>query len=432
VDLPLSSTYVVVGAGVHGLSTAYHLAEALEERGGSATDVVVLDKQRVGAGASGICGGIVRNFYLSPAMNEIVHRSVEIFELDRAGFGFHQVGYVAAVPEEQEEDLSRIAWQHEQLGYDSELVLGAAAAREHMRTVYGDWRPKSVTAVLHEKQSGWADPIATLANLAGMARSLGVRIVESAEVQGFELEGGSVRRVQTSLGEIGCDVLVLAPGPWARDLWRLLDLPDEIEVAGERRPMFHYLIVREGDYALPDGPTLDERSPVVHLDLHEPLRSDRDGRVLDPGPWGVYFRPTDHGSVNAGGLPVELDAECELDPYGPSHPVYGAVGPDFDEWVASALATALGRFEGRSATWTSGAFGAQVVFTPDGSPVCDFVRENVYAVLDSNHGFKMLALGKLAAAELLGGKAEALEPFRPARFAEAALHPASSSPYPWT
>lgn len=431
-EVPPHAAYVVVGGGVHGLSTAYHLAEALGETGGSGADVVVLEKQRVGAGASGICGGIVRNFYLSPAMNEIVHRSVEIFELDPPGFGFHQVGYIAAVPEEQEEDLWRIAWQHEQLGYDSELVFGAAAAREHMRTVFGDWRPKRVTAVLHEKQSGWADPTATLANLAGMARSLGVRIVEGAEVQGFELEGGAVRRVDTSLGTVECDVVVVAPGPWARDLWRLLELPDELEVAGARRPMFHYLKVREGDYALPDGSQLDERCPVVHLDLHEPLHSDRDGRVVDPGPWGVYFRPTDHGSVNAGGLPVELDTECELDPYGPSHPVHGTVDLAFDEWIASALAAALGRFEGRTADWRSSAFGAQVAFTPDGYPVCDFVRENAYAVLDSNHGFKMLALGKLAAAEILGGRAESLEPFRLARFAEPAEDLVSSSPYPWT
>ena len=63
---------------MHGLSTAVHLAELQ----GSGERIVVLDKQRVGAGASGISGGIVRNFYLAPEMNEIVRRSVEIFELD--------------------------------------------------------------------------------------------------------------------------------------------------------------------------------------------------------------------------------------------------------------------------------------------------------------------------------------------------------------
>ena len=91
--LPASATYVIVGAGVHGLSTAYHLAEELEARGRSGSEVVVLEKRRVGAGASGICCGVVRNFYLSAAMNEIVARSVDIFEIDPGGFGFHGVAF---------------------------------------------------------------------------------------------------------------------------------------------------------------------------------------------------------------------------------------------------------------------------------------------------------------------------------------------------
>jgi len=62
----------------------------------------------------------------------------------------------------------------------------------------------------------------------------------------------------------------------------------------------------------------------------------------------------------------------------------------------------------------------------------DFVRENVYAVLDSNHGFKLLALGQLAAAEILGRRQTELSAFRLSRFAAGELHPASASPYPWT
>ncbi|MEP7225489.1 MAG: hypothetical protein ABI783_11090 [Actinomycetota bacterium] len=65
-------------------------------------------------------------------------------------------------------------------------------------------------------------------------------------------------------------------------------------------------------------------------------------------------------------------------------------------------------------------------------PGCDFLHENVYAVLDSNHRFKMLPLGKLAAAEILGQPQPEFDAFRLARFATGAVHPASSSPHPWT
>src|SRR3954469_18537437 len=65
----LRSSYVVVGAGIHGLSTAYHLAKELRTRGlGSGGDVVVLDKRAPGAGASGIACGVVRNNYFQPAL----------------------------------------------------------------------------------------------------------------------------------------------------------------------------------------------------------------------------------------------------------------------------------------------------------------------------------------------------------------------------
>ena len=54
-ELPAQSPYVVLGGGVHGLSTAYHLALALEDKGqGSGADVIVLEKNHIGAGASGI------------------------------------------------------------------------------------------------------------------------------------------------------------------------------------------------------------------------------------------------------------------------------------------------------------------------------------------------------------------------------------------
>src|SRR3546814_3935455 len=66
--LPDSKTYVIAGAGIHGLSTAWHLAMELEARGkGSGKDIVVLDKTAPGAGASGIACGCVRNFYMTEA-----------------------------------------------------------------------------------------------------------------------------------------------------------------------------------------------------------------------------------------------------------------------------------------------------------------------------------------------------------------------------
>ena len=79
-SVPGQTSYVVVGAGIHGLSTAYHLAKELRTRGlGSGSDVVVLDKTRPGAGASGIACGVVRNNYFQPAMSELMQACVEVW-----------------------------------------------------------------------------------------------------------------------------------------------------------------------------------------------------------------------------------------------------------------------------------------------------------------------------------------------------------------
>ncbi|MCS7006010.1 MAG: FAD-binding oxidoreductase [Thermoleophilia bacterium] len=398
---------IVVGAGVHGLSTALHLAE----KRGFGEGILVLDKGRVGAGASGISGGIVRNFYLSAPMNEIVRRSVEVFELDPELFGFRQVGYLAVVPEAQAAELERIAEQHREVGYESTLVLGEPAVARHMESIFPDWRARGSTALLHERRSGWADPSATLRTLEGMARAAGVEIREGVEVTG--LERGSL---ETTAGELRADVVVLAPGPWARDLLPLLDDAPPLD--------FHVWQVREGEYVHAEA-ALQPTDPVVHLDADVPVTGF-------PLPWGIYFRPSLGQGLAIGGLPLPLAADCELDPYGPSHPELGQTSEEFDEAIIEAITWALGRFEGPHERWRCSSYGAQTCFTPDSYPVVDWVAEDVYAVLDSNHGFKMLALGELAAAEILGTPQPALEPFRLERFGVGAVHPASASPYPWT
>src|SRR5215472_6296966 len=118
--VPQATRYLVIGGGVHGLSSAYHLARALREKGqGSGADVLLLEKKRVGAGASGIACGVVRNFYYQPAMNEIMRISVGVWEEHPDVLGYHPVGYIAAVPGPQAQDLVTIAENHRLIGYQS-------------------------------------------------------------------------------------------------------------------------------------------------------------------------------------------------------------------------------------------------------------------------------------------------------------------------
>ena len=71
--IPAHVKYLIIGAGIHGLSTAYHLATALKATGrGSGEDVLVVDKGSIASGASGIACGVIRNNYFQPAMRELM------------------------------------------------------------------------------------------------------------------------------------------------------------------------------------------------------------------------------------------------------------------------------------------------------------------------------------------------------------------------
>ncbi len=427
-----SAGHLIVGGGIHGLSVAWHLAERL----GPGADVVVLEKERIGAGASGLAGGIVRNYYRSPAITEIIRDSVEMFEAEPDAYGFRQVGYMAVVPEPQVPDLVAIRSQHEEAGYESELITGAEQCREYLTWTFPDWEADAA-GVLREPRGGWADAMQTVRHLAARARAAGVSIREGIEVTGFELGEDGVDAVLTSAGRIGCGVAIVAPGPWAARLWGMLGLAPELEVASggtsEGRPLTAYWKAQEGEFQLPGvglGGRAGREPPVVHLDQSGPLLSDLDGRVIADGAWGIYFRMGRTGTaVTGGGLPVRL-AEPALDPYGSDNPAHAAE-PGFGEFFISGLATAFRRFRGGAAGWRVTPGGGIVNHTPDNYPICDWVLPNAYALIDSGHGFKMLALGRLAAADILNGEPR-LDPFRLDRFARGATHTASRGPYPWT
>src|SRR5215208_4749525 len=139
--LPSSVPVLVVGAGVHGLSTAWHLARKGER-------VLVVDKAGIAAGASGIACGVVRNNYFQPAMSELMAACVEIWESDPEAFHYHGSGYIALGPAAQEPDLVEVAERHRRIGYDSELICGEAAVAEDMRALYPDWRAAGLPVCL--------------------------------------------------------------------------------------------------------------------------------------------------------------------------------------------------------------------------------------------------------------------------------------------
>ena len=107
--IPEKVDYLIIGAGIHGLSTAWHLAKKLKAKGkGDGSKILVIDKESIAAGASGIACGVVRNNYYQPAMRELMAMCVEVWESDPKNFHYHNVGYMQISPKCMEGDVASI------------------------------------------------------------------------------------------------------------------------------------------------------------------------------------------------------------------------------------------------------------------------------------------------------------------------------------
>jgi glycine/D-amino acid oxidase-like deaminating enzyme len=426
--LPQSVPVLVIGAGVHGLSTAWHLAQQGEQ-------VIVVDKTGVGAGASGIACGVVRNNYFQPAMSELMAACVEVWESDPEALHYHGTGYIALGPHAQESDLIEVFERQQRIGYPSELHVGVDEVERHMRSLYSDWRAPGLSVCLHEHAGGFAFNRESMLGLGDKARAAGAQIFAGVEVTDFEFDAsGAVTRVTTSAGAIEPEQVVIAVGPWIAGFWQMLGLPDAIDVRQpdgsvvRDLPMWTYWYLQEGEVEIDPAQfvTNDGKlSAVLHVDSDQPL-SDDDGRLITDEPWGVYFKP-DRKSIQGGAQPLKLGNEFEVDPY-PT----GTIDDGFvDLWPAS-LSHCMKRFDNCRMYFRHVRSGGVGAFTVDNFPVFDYMKPNVYVVADSNHGYKMIAVGREVARVLGGEHSSLLHPFRYERFVTGDLHPVSHSPYPWS
>jgi sarcosine oxidase subunit beta len=211
----------IVGGGIMGASTAYHLARQ------GCTDVVILEKDLLAQASTGLSAGGIRQQFSHPANIRLSQEAVRVFERFEDAFGvnmeFRQVGYLFLAQSEEvwQEFLANVEIQRR---YDVPVEV---LSPDEIKYRWPYLNVEDLRGGTFCPEDGYADPYMAAMGFANAARRLGVRIEEQTKVTGINVEGGQVRGVETTRGPISAPVVVDVAGPWGGQVATLagFDLP---------------------------------------------------------------------------------------------------------------------------------------------------------------------------------------------------------------
>ena len=221
---------IIVGAGIMGASTAYHLAKRRAGR------VVIVERETVCSGSTALASGGIRHQYANRVGIELTRQSIVTYEHFADEFGvdpqFRQHGYLLLVTTEDELAVARRSVALQQgLGVDVRLFTPAETAQlcPYLNT-------EDLLGATYSPRDGYADPYLCATAIAARARALGVTIKQHHEVVGFTRADRRVTGVITAQGAIEAPLVVLAAGAWTGVVGTLAGV--DIPVTPRRRHKF--------------------------------------------------------------------------------------------------------------------------------------------------------------------------------------------------
>ncbi|MBC8258408.1 MAG: FAD-binding oxidoreductase [SAR324 cluster bacterium] len=362
-ELPKTASVVIIGGGVMGASTAYHLAC----RGYK--DILLLEREQFfGTGATGRCAGGIRYQFETEVNIRLSQKSLAMIESLEDEIGqaalVQKCGYLFALTREKDvEAFKRAVKLQRTLGIKTEWLTG-----DEVRRLAAPCNFPDVIAGSFNAEEGLADPNSIVMGYINAAKRLGATFLTNCSASSIDIDNNQVWRVNTTLGNVETKTVVNCCGPWSADLGNKIGVNTPVS------PLRRQWLVTE---ALPELP---EDFPFV-IDFAQSL----------------YFHREGNGLLSGMSNPNQIiGADQSID----------------TDWELKHIEAAVERMPLLSSTGITARQAGLYEMTPDAHPIIGPTPVTGYYLLTgfSGHGFMQGPIcGKLMAEILIDGRATTVD-----------------------
>ena len=252
-ELPKTAKAVIIGGGIIGCSTAYHLAKL------GWTDTVLLERKKLTSGTTFHAAGLVGQLRSNANITQLLGYSVELYnkieEETGLGTGWKMNGGLRlACNEERWTEVKRQATTAHSFGLEMELLTPKEAL-----DLWPLMNIDDVIGAAYMPTDGQANPSDITQALAKGARMAGATILEDTKVTDIEMDKGKIKAIITEHGRIECEIVVCCAGQWTRDF------AGRFGVNVPLVPMEHQYMVTERIEGVPSNlPTLRDPDRLTY------------------------------------------------------------------------------------------------------------------------------------------------------------------------
>ncbi len=213
---------IIIGAGVIGVSIAFHLAE----RG---LKPLILERKTVASGATGHSSGLIRMHYDLAAESELAFVSFNKYFTnwrERVGgeCGFTRTGFLQIAKREHEDKLRGNVGNQQRIGINTSII-----SAQDVKKLAPDFLTDQFDVAAYEPDSGYADATLTTNSMLDSAKRNGVTLIQNCEVTAIHTSGGHITGVNTNQGEFSAPIIVNAAGTWAAQVAKMADIDVPLE-----------------------------------------------------------------------------------------------------------------------------------------------------------------------------------------------------------